>query len=337
MPRVKQIKKKPISQELELKKERISSAISVKNLWGEIVEEIPVLKDRYSWYPFNVLNTTHADWNRRRLKWREFLLVGKVGEEGREGISGQEIDIYNSFAKNQDFNKSAQGVSKVQIAIEAVFDPFLLEVLADWYCPNGGKIIDPFNGSHISGCTFHKLGYKYTGIDVRQKIIDQNNEKVSLIIPENPPRYLCGNSDNVLDDLIFEEFETFDLFNSCPPYADLVKYSKDNPVVGDISLLDYDEFVLIYSSIIKKSCMLLKKFGYATITIGQVRDKKTGELLPFMEDTIKAFRDIGMKYYNEVPLLGALGSASMRAKGTFERGNGKLVNVHQTILVFKKF
>lgn len=305
------------------KKERLSKKIDLVNLFGETVEEIPVLKDRYSLEPFNILDTRSGHWGKRRDKWRKFLLIGDVG------IQGEEIEDNDAFDKF----KAGKGIAKVKIAEEAVFDPFLLEVLADWYCPLNGSIIDPFNGSHVSGCLFQKLGYKYTGIDVRQKIIDQNLEKVSKIIPDNPPRYLCGDSNVVLDDLIFDEF---DLFNSCPPYANLVKYSKNNPIKGDISLLDYDDFIEVYRSIIKKCCYLLKRSCYATITIGQVRDKKTGELLPFKEDTIKAFKDVKMMHWNEAQLIGSAGSAAMRAKGTFERGMGKLVNVHQTVLIFKK-
>jgi hypothetical protein len=319
---VKTVKsEKPIQGEAD-KKERLSSKVLLKDLWGNDIEEIPVLKDRYSWYPVNVLYTPHDDWNKRRKKWRDWLLIGDVG------IQGDEIEEQDNFDKY----KGGQGISKTKIASEAVFDPMLLEVLSDWYCPDGGKIIDPFNGSHVSGCLFQKLGYNYTGIDIRQNIIDQNNEKVAKIIPENPPRYLCGDSNVVLDGLIFEEF---DLFNSCPPYANLVKYSDRVPIIGDISLLDYDEFVPLYTSIIHKVCAILKRGGYATITIGQIRDKD-GSLLPFREDTIAAFKSCGMKYWNDVPLIGPLGSAAIRAKGTFERGMGKLVNVHQIVLVFKK-
>lgn len=308
---------------------------SKTNLFGEKEECIPVLKDRYTVEPFNVFDTRGGEWNRRRRKWRDYLLIGSVGEEGRVGIQAEEIEINNAFSKK--FN-SGKGIVNVKIAEEAVFDQFLLECLFDLFCPDEGHILDPFNGSHISGAIACTLGYQFTGIDIRQKIIDQNNEKINEIIKKTPgtlletcrPNYFCGDSKIVLDELFYNEY---DLINSCPPYANLVKYSD---LEGDISGLDYDDFVEAYRSIIKKCCFVLKDNCYATITIGQIRNKKTGELLPFMEDTIKAFKDCKMKHWNEVPLIGSYGSAAMRAKGTFERGKGKLVNVHQTVLIFKK-
>lgn len=306
-------------------KQRTSKEVKVINLFGQVEEKIPVLKDRFVANPFNVLNTTDGDWNRKRKTWRSYLKIGDIG------IQGEEIENNESFDKF----KGGQGIAKVKIAEEAVFDPVLLEVLSDWYCPHGGKILDTFNGSHVSAGVFQTLGYKYTGIDIRQNIIDQNILKLEGILEkDNMPTFLCGDSNEVLESLLFEEF---DFYNSCPPYAFLVKYSKNNPIKGDISLLDYDDFIIAYRSIIKKAVYLLKNGSYAAYTIGHVRHKNTGELLPFYEDTISAFKDSGMKYWNEVPLIGAYGSAAIRAKNTFERGNkGQLVNVHQTVLIFKK-
>jgi hypothetical protein len=331
MAKVNNSSKKPAAGAADLKS-RVATPVFENTLFGvvEKTSAIPRLKDRYAHQPFNVIDTRQGDWNKNRRPWRVWLKLKDTDDDDEvTGITGEAIEQSDAFEK---FN-AGQGIAKIKIAEEAVFDPLLLEVLSDWYCPEGGSILDFFNGSHVSGCVFQRLGYSYTGIDVRQKIIEKNMEKVMEIIPENPPRYLCGNSKHVLDDLIFEQF---DMINSCPPYAFLVKYSKDNPVDGDISLLDYDPFIVEYREIIRKGVYLLKDGGYACITIGQVRDPKTGELLPFMEDTIKAFKDCGMKHWNEVPLIGSYGSAAMRAKGTFERGMGKLVNVHQTVLIFKK-
>ena len=56
--------------------------------------------------------------------------------------------------------------------------------------------------------------------------------------------------------------------------------------------------------------------------------------LGFVPDTIRAFMDCGMNYYNEAILLNPIASASMRAEGNMK--TKKLVKVHQNVLVFKK-
>ena len=97
--------------------------------------------------------------------------------------------------------------------------------------------------------------------------------------------------------------------------------------------MPYNEFMKAYESIINKSCKLLKNGGYACFVVGEVRDKK-GNYIGFVPDTINAFRNAGMKFYNEGILLDQLGTASMRAGGNMK--SQKLVKVHQNILVFKK-
>jgi len=88
-----------------------------------------------------------------------------------------------------------------------------------------------------------------------------------------------------------------------------------------------------YKSIISKSCNLLKQGSYACFVVGEVRDKK-GNYIGFVPDTIKAFQECGMAFYNEAILLNAIASASMRANGNMK--SQKLVKVHQNILIFKK-
>ena len=92
--------------------------------------------------------------------------------------------------------------------------------------------------------------------------------------------------------------------------------------------------MIFYRSIIKKSCALLKPGGYAVFVVGEVRDKN-GNYIGFVPDTIDAFIDAGVKYYNEAILLNAIASASMRANGN-NMVNKKLVKIHQNILIFKK-
>ena len=122
----------------------------------------------------------------------------------------------------------------------------------------------------------------------------------------------------------------FDFVFSCPPYGDLEVYS-DLP--GDISNMEYADFMAAYRSIIKKSCDKLKSGGFACFVVGDFRDKK-GNYRGFVPDTIRAFMDAGVKYYNEAILINSLASAAIRADGNMK--NRKLVKTHQNILVFKK-
>jgi tRNA G10 N-methylase Trm11 len=219
-------------------------------------------------------------------------------------------------------------VEKNSAEYVSVFDPALCEVLYHWFCESGGNILDPFAGGSVRGIVANYLGYKYTGIDIRQEQIESNRDQAIKILPiTNQPQWYVGDSNELLDNKWNIEF---DLVMSCPPYADLEKYSD---LDADISNKEYPVFLQLYESIIKKSCNNLKKGGYACFVVGEVRDKN-GYYLGFVPDTIKAFDKCGMKFYNEAILLNAIASASMRANGNMK--SKKLVKVHQNILVFKK-
>lgn len=219
-------------------------------------------------------------------------------------------------------------VEKNSTEYVSVFDPALCEVLYNWFCIPGGTIFDPFAGGSVRGIVANYLGYKYTGVDIRQEQINSNREQAFDILPiDNQPQWYVGDSNMILNDTWKTKF---DMVFSCPPYADLEIYS-DLP--GDISNKPYKQFLELYESIIEKSCKLLKVGGYACFVVGEVRDSK-GNYIGFVPDTIKAFQKCGMKFYNEGILLNTIASASMRANGNMK--SQKLVKVHQNILVFKK-
>lgn len=187
--------------------------------------------------------------------------------------------------------------------------------------------MDPFAGGSVRGIVANYLGFKYTGIDIRPEQVESNREQaVAICKPENQPEWICGDSDKALDNVTGE----FDFVFSCPPYADLEVYSN---LPGDISNMKYPEFLVAYKSIIKKACSKLKPGALACFVVGEVRDKD-GNYIGFVPDTIKAFMDCGMHYYNEAVLLNPVGTAHLRAERYMK--SKKLVKLHQNILVFKK-
>lgn len=110
-------------------------------------------------------------------------------------------------------------------------------------------------------------------------------------------------------------------------------YSDDK---NDISNMDHEDFVEAYRTIIKESCKLLNDDSFACFVVSEVRSKdKAGSFYGFVGETISAFEAAGLKYYNEIILLNAVGSSAMRANRIFCAAR-KVVRVHQNILVFVK-
>lgn len=279
------------------------------NLFGEVIVTDPILREQFIEPPFSVLDTKTGNWQKRKKIWQR---LGMKSEVGRDAT------VINMDTKSKK-NNSANYVS--------IFDPALCEVLYHWFCPKEGRILDPFAGGSVRGIVANKLGYKYTGIDIREEQIASNREQgIEILEANNQPNWYVGDSNDVLTEFQNE----FDLVFSCPPYADLEVYSD---LKGDISNKPYQEFIEIYESIIQKSCNLLTDGGFACFVVGEVRDKK-GNYIGFVPDTIKAFERCGMKFYNEAILLNPIASASMRANGNMK--SKKLVKIHQNILIFRK-
>ena len=190
------------------------------------------------------------------------------------------------------------------------------------------EILDPFAGGSVRGIVANYLGFKYTGIDIRQEQIDSNREQgLDILSVENQPNWYVGDSNEVLNGFNKE----FDFVFSCPPYADLEVYSD---LEGDISNMDYVNFMKAYEEIIAKSCNLLKNGGYACFVVGEVRNKK-GNYIGFVPDTINAFRKCGMNYYNECIYLQGLAGACLTA-GRVMGISKKVKKIHQNVLIFKK-
>lgn len=286
------------------------------DLFGNEIVKDELLRDKFIEPPFTVLDCKGGNWQNRKRKW---IARGLKSEIGREAKAFNLSNWVNEKSFNGDKLKSDV----------SIFDPVLCEVLYHWFCAEGGTILDPFAGGSVRGIVANYLGYKYSGIDIRQEQVDSNREQAMDILPiENQPQWYVGDSNELLND---NWITKFDMVMSCPPYADLEVYSD---LEGDISNKPYKQFLELYESIIAKSCKLLKVGGYACFVVGEVRDKN-GFYIGFVPDTIKAFEKCGMKFYNEAILLqSGLGAAGMRANGNMK--SQKLVKVHQNVLIFKK-
>lgn len=297
--------------------------MSNQDLFGNKVVQNPLLRDKFIEPPFSILDTKTGTWQNRKRIWKNLGIKSEVGRA--------DDMTYTGAIKSFDHYRVKEGKKKTSVEQgTSIFDPALCEVLYRWFVPENGTILDPFAGGSVRGIVANYLGYKYTGIDIRGEQIESNYEQGREIVPANIPTWITGDSDIELGVLQLNK-QTFDFVFSCPPYADLEVYSD---LQGDISNMNYPDFLTAYESIIKKSCSMLKVGGYPCFVIGEVRDKK-GNFYGFVPDTINAFKKAGLQYYNEAILLNPVASASMRADKQFSAGR-KLVKIHQNVLIFKK-
>jgi len=182
----------------------------------------------------------------------------------------------------------------------------------------------------VRGWVAAKTGRRYIGCDLRREQVEENRAQWAAANQggDITPEWICGDSRNIG---ALAGAARADMLFSCPPYADLERYSKDP---ADLSNMDYPAFIAAYREIVGASLALLLPDRFACFVVGEVRDKR-GIYRNFVADTIAAFIDAGASYYNEAILITQAGSLAIRAADGFIKSR-KLGKTHQNVLVFVK-
>ncbi|WP_346318199.1 hypothetical protein [Chitinophaga sp. YIM B06452] len=299
------------------------------------------LAERFIVPPFSVLDTRQGYWQDRKRKWHA---LGFDSQESREEIdiispSGQPPAIY--ALRNEMREKQGKDPSWPDILAEAdrrgihyysgasVFDPVLCEVLYTGFCPPAATVLDPFAGGSVRGIVAGALGYQYHGIDLRGEQVTVNRKQATAQELSVLPIWYQGDSANIEN--ILPNDHRSDFLFSCPPYFDLEHYSDDG---ADLSNMPWDQFCDIYRSIICKTAATLNDKRFACFVVGEIRDKQ-GAYRDFVGETIRAFREAGLIYYNEIILLNTAGSLPIRVSRQFANYR-KVGKTHQNVLVFYK-
>ena len=276
------------------------------------------LADRFGVPPFSVLNAREGWWQDRKRGW---ISLGIESETGRDAAVGG-----SKMVAGYDGGERKTGL--VTESDTSIFDPVVCEIAYRWFSPPSGTILDPFAGGSVRGIVASKLGRRYVGHELRAEQVAANREQAAAICSDPAPEWIEGDSRTI--DKTCKKLDA-DFVFSCPPYADLERYSDDP---ADLSTLAYAEFLKAYCEIIAKSCVRLKDDRFACFVVGDVRDKR-GNYYNFVGDTVEAFKAAGLAYYNEAILVTAVGSLPIRAGKQFSASR-KLGKTHQNVLVFVK-
>lgn len=267
------------------------------------------LSDKFVVSPFSVLDAQADVWMERKQFWR---MRGAVGTHKEQ--------LVPTYRETEGYAASSS------------FDPVLAECVCLWFCPPGGRVLDPFAGEYVKGIVAAKMGLEYVGIDDEQQVIA--NEKQAKKFGVTPmPRWLVGNSEEMSAAGV-PAGEAFDMVFTSPPYYDLETYSESET---DISAKKtYPKFMESYRKIFAQAVARLKQNRFLIVKVGEIRDKKKpGFYRNFVGDNIKLFLDLGLHYYNEIILFTTRGSVPMHVKRQMNSSR-KTGKTHQNVLCFLK-
>jgi DNA modification methylase len=315
------------------------------DLFGNPIEKdrSGALAERFIVPPFSVLDARQGYWTKRKAEW---IQMGITSEDGRTGsmasyradkLANVEMAIEPVRPKGvlytgnevREWGTEYDGGVAWSGATSSIFDPVLCELAYRWFAPDKGKLLDPFAGGSVRGIVAEKLGYRYTGIELRQEQIDANKVQAEKIGVQ--PNWICGDSSQ-MDKLVpvpaYDEM--FDMVFTCPPYYDLEEYSES--AADGSAKQTYTEFLIWYKEIFRQCKERLKWNRFLVIVVGEIRDEN-GFYRNFVGDTITTMLSLGLRYYNEAILVTAVGSLPLRVNGQFG-GYRKLGKTHQNVLVF---
>lgn len=314
------------------------------------------LADRFGVPPFSVLNAREGWWQERKRAWLALGIKSEIGRgdnmlklsdtarlafgqkldpDARKKIDEEKAARARFGDKGMAFEGGAMPYAGQEGTGTSIFDPVLCELLYRWFSPPGGTVLDPFAGGSVRGIVAWKLGRAYVGIDLSENQIRANEvqaREISGAAEIAPPIWLRGDSLEMLPKLQAEGArQGADFLFTCPPYADLERYSDDP---RDLSNMPYAEFKATFGKIIAAACSQLKPDRFAAIVVGDLRDKG-GAYRGFPWHTVEAFQRAGLALHNEAVLVTAAGSLPIRAGKAFEASR-KLGKTHQNVLIFCK-
>lgn len=334
--------------------------------------DAPSLVDRFVVPPFSVLDQRAGYWQQRKDQWMGLGIRSEEGRGGdllglaTEGLAEAWKPKERALAlgtpaayvpdyyaqKNAAQDRIGRPLSREEFERDylvipegqkgnlsttgtSVFDPVLCEIAYRWFSPPGSTVLDPFAGGSVRGITAAALGRAYTGVDLSGPQVLANEDQWVEIGPRlgdvPRPQWIRGDS-TLLEDLLPSGYAA-DMIFSCPPYADLERYSDDP---RDISNMDYEDFLRAYREIIAHAVARLREDRFIVWVVGEIRGPKhSGAYRGFVPDTITAFADAGAHFYNEGILISPVGSLAVRA-GRYFSTTRKLGKSHQQVLVFVK-
>ena len=154
------------------------------------------------------------------------------------------------------------------------------------YSTAGDLVLDQFAGGGTTLVESKLLNRNCIGIDINESAVKICNEKCDFKI-DNMAEITIKKGD--ARNLDFITHGSIDLICTHPPYANIIKYSENNP--DDISRCKLTDFLAEMEFVAKECFRVLKKNKFCVILIGDMRSK--GHVIPLGFSVMKIFENTG--------------------------------------------
>jgi DNA modification methylase len=209
------------------------------------------------------------------------------------------------------------------------FNPTIAENIINFWSNEDDLILDPFAGR--TRCFISsKNNRRYIGFEISKQVTDKINILIKQPKLEEVKYQPClYNMDSFNMDTL--KLPQVDLIFTCPPYWNLETYESCDGQLSDIK--DYNNFLLRYKEIMKKSIELLKEDKYMCLVVGDFRKNK--KYYTFHIDNIKIMEELGLKLHDIILIQSVTFDIANKRFGMFKK-HKFTSKVHEYLLVFKK-
>lgn len=149
-------------------------------------DSIP-LATRFGAPPFTVINGRDGAWLERKRQWKALGIQSELGREGAlvyDGPLAMYVNYYEVKAQAERERghkmEAAEVVEHYGHLLESpsggtsIFDPALTELMYRWFCPPGGRVLDPWAGGSVRGVVAGAMGLEYVGVELRPEQVEAN-------------------------------------------------------------------------------------------------------------------------------------------------------------------
>jgi len=168
------------------------------------------------------------------------------------------------------------------------WSPYIPRNIVLRYSVKGDVVLDQFAGGGTTLVEAKLLGRDIIGIDINKSAVQRCLEKTSF-------DYSGGGQVSIRQgdarDLHFLQDSSIDLICTHPPYADIIRYSEDNP--NDLSQFGIADFLQHMQQVATESYRVLKKDKFCAVLMGDTRKK--GHVIPMSFAVMKIFEEAGFK------------------------------------------